>query len=359
MNNKKIIPIAIVGAIICFFAFTLFGNKKEMNEKEEFAIEQQIFDVIPVKTYVVNNQSMSNELNQTGTFVAQQDLTLSAQSQGQIKTLHVAKSQFVAKGTLIATIDNSGLSSQLSTAQASLDNAKENADRMKNALKTGGVTQQQVENAELQVKNTQTALTQLQQQIGNYKIIAPTSGIINEVFAESGSYVSPGSPIVQLVDITKVLLNVSVNQTQISTIKMGQKVTVSTDVYPNIVFNGKIETVNVKADASQKIEVGVLVGNTKEHPLLEGMFGSADFISDKNVQEVSFLTIPRAAIIGSIQDAKVYVVKSDSTVMIKPITVGRTIDKNIEVVSGLNSGEEVVTAGQINLEEGKKIIVKN
>ena len=359
MKKKIIIPIVIIAAIVVFFAVKLISNKKIVVEKEKVAIEQQIFDVIPVKTHTVNKQNLSNELNQTGTFMAQQDLKLSAQSQGQIKTLHVKKTQYVSKGALIATIDNSGLSSQLSTAKASLENAKENAERMKNALSSGGVTQQQVENADLQVKNAQTTLTQLEQQSGNYSITAPTNGIINEIFAEAGSYVSPGTPIVQLVDITKVLLTVSVNQDAIKSLKLGQKVNVKSDAYPEATFNGTISTVNVKADASQKIEVGILVTNTKEYPILAGMFGRAEFLIDDKTEEVSFLTIPRTAILGSIQDAKVYVVKDDNTVAIKSLTVGRSIDKNIEVISGLVSGEQVVTAGQINLEEGTKVIVKN
>jgi len=110
---------------------------------------------------------------------------------------------------------------------------------------------------------------------------------------------------------------------------------------------------------SQKIDIGISVENTEEHPIIGGIFGRAEFIHNKENTDISVLAIPRLAIIGSIQDAKVYVVKADSTVALRTIIVGRTLENNVEVVSGLTEGEEVVTAGQINLEEGTKVIVKN
>ncbi|MFC2102730.1 efflux RND transporter periplasmic adaptor subunit, partial [Bacteroidota bacterium] len=198
------------------------------------------------------------------------------------------------------------------------------------------------------------------QMLANYKIVAPVSGVVNKIFAEEGSFASPGAPIIQLVDITKLLLDISIDQEMIPTfLKMGQKVKVTTDVYPEVVFDGLIETVNVNADASQKIDIGIAVNNTETHPLLGGMFGRAEFIFDKKYTDISVLAIPRDAIIGSIQDAQVYVLKADSTVALRDIIVGRTLENNVEVVSGLTEGEEVVTAGQINLEEGAKVIVKN
>lgn len=360
MKYKRIITIASVIAVIGFIIIKLACNKHTIDQRVETAIQQQIYHVIPVTTYSVKYDTLSNRLIQSGTFTPKQDLMLSAQTQGLIKTLHVRKSQFVTKGTLLVTIDNSGMESQLNTAEATLANAKLDAVRMRNARETGGVTEQQVESAELQVKYATTNVLQLQQMMANYKIVAPLSGVVNNIFAEQGGFASPGAPIIQLIDITKMNLGISIDQEMIPTfLKMGQKVKVTTDVYPGVVFDGLIETVNVNADASQKMDIGVSVENTETHPLLGGMFGRAEFLFDKKYTDVSVLAIPRVAIIGSIQDPQVYVVNPDSTVAIRSILVGRTLGNNVEVVSGLTEGEQVVTAGQINLQAGTKVIVKN
>lgn len=359
MKRNKIILISALVAIVFLVGFKLMSNKQTINQKAEAAIASQVFDVIPVKTALVKQEDISNRMVQSGTFAAQQDLKLAAQSQGQIKTLLVKKTQFITKGTLLATIDNSSLSSQLATSKATLEKAQQDAKRMSNALTTGGVTQQEVESAQLQVQNAQTQVTQLQQQMQNFQIIAPMDGVVNDIYAEAGSFVTPGTPVLEIVDITKLLLTVRINQNMLPDLKLGQKVNVTTDVYPNKIFEGKVATVNVKADASQKIEVGVSVVNSSDAPLLAGIYGHAEFLTDKKNESVMVLTIPRDAIIGSVQSANVFVVKDDNTVALKTIVTGKIIDNNVEVVSGLNVGEQVVTAGQINLEDGKKVIVKN
>ncbi len=360
MKKKNIILVAVTIAIIATLGFKLASNKKTVEQRAENAIAAQQFDVIPVKTATVKPHKIGGALQQTGTFAAQQELKLAAQSQGQITRLLVKKTQMVQKGALLAVIDNSSLSSQLTTAEAALEKAQTDAQRMENALASGGVSQQQVEDAKLRVQNAQTQIAQLQQQGRNYRVIAPMSGIVNNIFVEQGSFVATGGPILEIVDITKVNLTVRVDQKDLADIHLGKKVTVTSEVYPGKVFPGKVETVNVKTDLSQKVEVGVSVQNSRETPLLVGMSGHAVFVPDQNRSEETALLIPRSAISGSIQDAKIWVVNTaDNTVSQKQVTIGRTFDNEVEVLQGLVEGESVVTAGQINLEPGKKVVVKN
>lgn len=360
MQRNKIVLLLAGVAMAALIGFKLAGNKKTINERAQNAIAAQHFDHIPVKTALVAKQEIGGALSESGTFAAQQDLKLSAQSQGQVTRLLVKKTQMVNKGQLLAVIDNAGLSSQLATANASLEKAKTDAQRMENALASGGVSQQQVEDARLRVQTAETQIAQLKQQGRNYQVYAPMSGVVNDIFIEQGSFVATGTQILEIVDLLKVNLTVHLNQKDLTAIRLGQKVNVTTDVYPQKTFAGVVETVNVKTDLSQKIEVGVSVKNTRETPLLVGMAGRAEFIADKKKAPETALLIPRAAIAGSIQDAKIWVVNpADSTVSFQAITVGRTFNDQVEVLKGLTGGEQVVTAGQINLETGKKVIVKN
>lgn len=360
MKKNKIVLIAIAAVFAAAVGLKLFSNKKTVERRAENAIAAQQIDVVPVKTALVEKREIGSALLQSGTFAAQQELKLASQSQGQITRLLVKKTQFVQKGALLAVIDNSSLSSQLSTAEASLEKAKTDAQRMENALASGGVSQQQVENARLQVQNAESQIAQIRQQGRNYQITAPMSGVINDIYIEQGSFVSTGTQILEIVDLMRVNLTVRLDQSNLTDIRLGQKVNVTSEVYPNKTFVGRVENVNVKTDASQKIEVGVSVQNSRETPLLVGMPGRAEFVSDKKQVAETALLIPRAAISGSIQDAQIWVVNAaDSTVSLKKISVGRSFDNNVEVLAGLAAGESVVTAGQINLEAGRKVVVKN
>lgn len=360
MKRNKIIPILIAVALVVLIGYKLASNKKTILQRAETAVAAQQFDVVPVKTAVVSQREISDKLSESGTFAPQQDLKLTAQAQGQITRLLVKKTQLVHKGDLLAVLDNSSFSSQLSTAKASLEKAKTDAQRMENALASGGVSQTQVEEAQLRVQTAESQIAQLNQMGRNYQIYAPMSGIVNDLFAEQGSFVSTGAQILEIVDLTNLNLTIRIDQKEITSIKLGQKVQVTTDVYPDKIFNGTVETVNVKTDLSQKIEVGVSVQNSRETPLLVGMYGHADFDSNKKHSTERVMLIPRAAISGSIQDAKVWVVNpADSTVQLKTATIGRTFDNDVEVLKGLVAGEQVVVAGQINLEAGKKVVLKN
>lgn len=360
MKRNKIILILAVLAATALIAFKLAGNKSTIEQRTKNAIAAQQFDIIPVKTVPVTKHEIGGKLSESGTFAAQQELKITAQSQGQITRLLVKKTQIVSKGQLLAVIDNAGLASQLATAEASLEKAKTDARRMENALASGGVSQQQVEEARLRVQNAETQIAQLKQQGRNYQIYAPMPGIVNNIFVEQGSFVASGTQILEIVDLFKVNLAVRLDQKDLTAIRLGQKVNVTADVYPGKTFAGKIETINVKTDLSKKIEVGVSVQNSRETPLLVGMDGHAEFVTDKKQAAETALLIPRAAVAGSIQDAKIWVVNPiDSTVTLRMVSIGRSFNNDVEVVKGLNGGEQVVTAGQINLEEGKKVVVKN
>jgi membrane fusion protein (multidrug efflux system) len=359
MKKKNIIYTIAAVALVALVGIKLIDNKNTIDDKAAKAIADNIFDEIPVKVAEVKYQEISNSISESGTFSAVQDLKLSAQSQGQITQLLVKKSQFVTKGTLLAVVDNTSLSSQIETAQSALNKAIADEERTGNALKSGGVSQQQFENAQLQVKNSRSSLEQLKQQSKNFRIVAPISGTVNDIFIEQGSFVAPGTQLLEIVDITTLNLIVRIDPKVFPNIKTGQKVSVTAEPYPGVQLQGKVETINVKADMSQKIEVGVAIQNNPKYQVLHGMYGTATFDSDNATQQVkNSITIPREAVVGSVQNAEVFVLQPDSTVSLKTISVGKSIGNNVEVLNGLKEHEFVVTAGQVNLEEGSKVLVK-
>lgn len=357
-NTKIIIAAVIALVLVALVAVKLISNKKTMAVKMEAALQSEQFDVIPVKAATATKQNIENKLKKSGVFAARQELKLSAEAQGQIVRMYVKKGDIIRKGQMIASIDNASVRSQLATAYAQLAKAQKDAERYANAEKAGGVSTMQAEEYQLRVQTNLTNIASLKQQLSNYQITAPMSGIVNEIFAEQGSFVTLGKEIIDLVDLTTMNLIVDLEQGDlIKNITIGKKVSVTTDVYGEKIFSGLVKAVNVKSDASQKFEVEINVANSRENPILSGMYGYASFDSATNNPQV--LTIPRAALIGSIKDAQVYVINSNNTVSVKAITLGRSLGNDVEVTSGLNEGEKVVVSGQINLAEGRKVSVNN
>lgn len=357
-NAKIIITAVIAFLLIALVAVKLISNKKTMETRTEAALQSEQFDVIPVRAVTVIKQNIENQLKQSGVFAARQELKLAAEAQGQIVKMYVKKGDIIRRGQVIASIDNAAVRSQLTTAYAQLAKAQKDAERYANAEKAGGVSTLQAEEYQLKVQTSLTNIASIKQQLSYYQITAPMSGIVNEIFAEQGSFVTVGKEIIDLVDLSTMNLIVDLEQGElIKNIKIGKKVSVTTDVYGDKVFAGEVKGVNVKSDASQKFEVEISVGNSRENPILSGMYGYAAFDSATNNPQA--LTIPRAALIGSVKDAQVYVINSNNTVSVKAISIGRSLGNDVEVTGGLSEGEKVVVSGQINLAEGRKVSLSN
>jgi RND family efflux transporter MFP subunit len=136
-------------------------------------------------------------------------------------------------------------------------------------------------------------------------------------------------------------------------LKAGDRVEVTTEVYPGVTFEGNITSVSAKGDEAHTYPVEVAIPNTREHPLKAGMFGRVSFSS---IGASDVLTIPREALVGSIRDPRVFVV--DGTVArLRAIVVETAAGGSLGVKEGLAEGERVVVNGQNNLRDSTSVLV--
>jgi len=353
MKTKNIIIIVVI-ILVGVIGYTLFSNKKEMNEKasavpEEFAI--------PVKTATVGAKTISNGLTATGEFAGWEEVTLVAESQGSIQYLNVEEGQKIRKGQIIAKVDAVSLSSQLSSANSAFAKAEKDVARYERLLEVGAVSQSALEDVRIQRENARANIAQINQQLSFTTVKSPIDGVVNKLMVEETSFVMPGNNIAEIVQIDRLKIIVNVAEDNLSKIKEGQQVSVKTDVYPLETFKGKVSNISVKADASRKFQVTIEVDNTEENQLRAGLFAEVNFDALKT-NEQDAMVIPREAIVGSLQNPSVYIIK-DSTVTLQKIKVGSVINGDVIILDGLKNGQQIVTKGIINLTEGTKIKITN
>jgi RND family efflux transporter MFP subunit len=159
--------------------------------------------------------------------------------------------------------------------------------------------------------------------------------------------------IANIVDISKLKAKVNIAEKDIITIRVGDAAEVTTDLYPHTTFPGTVFTVSSKGDDGHTYPVEVLLNNPKLQ-LKAGMFVSVTF---KPKATAPALLVPREALIGSLQDAKLYVVR-DNIARLRPVAVARQIGTTIEIADGLQEGEVVVTDGQNNLSDSVSVVVR-
>jgi RND family efflux transporter MFP subunit len=265
----------------------------------------------------------------------------------------VKEVDYVRKGQALSTIRVDQLNVDLQTAEANYKTAETDLQRYENAFRTGGVTQQQLDQARLNLANAKSRLQQAGINLGDATIRATIDGLINARKIEPGSVVSPGTPLFDIVNISKLKLKVHVNEAQVAQLKVGKQVKITVSVFPDKNFTGKISFIAAKADQALNFPVEIDLGANPGNLIKAGMFGTAEFDFE---QQKPVLLIPRSAFVGSVNSNEVFVVRNNKATLVK-LTSGRVLDNQVEILDGLQEGDLVITSGQINLTNGTEVSI--
>lgn len=353
---KPIIALLVVAGL----AFMMFNQLKENKEiiEEKAQIQEEVIAEIPVRAAIVEKLEVDNSLDLTGTFEARRELNIIGESQGRITQLNIEEGQLVSKGQVVAKIDDTNIQAQLTTAKASLEKSKKDMERYERLVTAGAISQVKYEEMKLGYQNSLANITSIEQQLKYSVARSPMSGIVKELKVDQGSFATPGGTIATVIDVNKLKMIVKVGETDIIRIKRGQRVEITTEVYPGNVFNGTVKLISVQADAGRKYDVEIELTNPNKTPLKPGMYGTVKIDSQNKDKEMA-LFVARKSIVGSVQSPSVFVIENNNSVIAKSVKVGEIVGDQVEILEGLENGELVVTSGQINLSEGKKVKVIN
>lgn len=352
---KKIIYILIVVALVVWAGFTIAGNQQKQKEETAIVAEQSAFvsvRVDTIKTEVVNASYRAN-----GNFAPFQDLKLSSERGGQVVRVLVQEGAKVSVGQTLAVIKADLQSVELQNAEAAYLTAQKDAQRFESAFKTGGVTQQQLDQVNLQLQSAKARLNQAKINVGDSNVKSTINGIVNKRHIEPGTVVAPGAPLFDVVNVSKLKLKANATEGQVAAIKVGDEVTIKASVYPDKDFKGKITFIAAMADESLNFPVEIEVLNNTNNDLRAGMYGSVIF-GEKSENKTPITIVPRTAFVGSISNNEVFVAREGVAHLTK-IVSGRNFGDTVEVLEGLKAGDVVITSGIINVTDGAKInIVK-
>jgi RND family efflux transporter MFP subunit len=351
---KRVITIIVVLVVVLGGIFyVLNNNKKKAQETTDFIAKGG--GAVAVKTANVERKEINLDFTANGTFAANQELNFSAENSGRVSKIYVEEGSRVSRGTILARIDAEILNTDRETAEATYQNAVKDLARYESSFKTGGVTQQQLDQARLNAQNAKLRLQQQQKKLSDANIRSSINGIVNKKMIEVGAVVAPGTPLFELVDVSKLKLKVNVNESQVANLKVGDAVQIQSSVFPDEKFSGKVSFIAAKADESLNFPIEVEVTNNVKNSLKAGMYGSATF---KFPKQAPAILVPRTSFVGSVSSNEVYVLnKSNNTAQTRKVVSGRILGENVEILDGLKEGETVITSGQINLTEGTPVTV--
>jgi len=347
--NKRILTIVALVVIIGAITWRLASNKRILDAQKEMPTDRNI--AIPVAVYEVKKQDIENNLIKAGKLIPNKKANIMSTGNGKIEQLYFDIGSQVQRGATLAKLDSRLLQLNLEATKLNYKKAEKDLARFTKLLEGEATTESTFQDVKLNYETTSNQIESIKKQISDNTIKAPISGQIVRKDVELGEFIGAGSVLGHIVDISKLKAKVFVSEKDVYTLKVGNKVTVSTDVYKGLEFDGEISFISSQGDDAHNYEVEVTLNNPSSNPLKAGTYAYVNF-NRQSLENV--LVIPRSAIVESIQNPYVYVIK-DNIAERRDIVIAKDLGEFLEVVSGIAEGEIVITSGQINISNGSKV----
>jgi RND family efflux transporter MFP subunit len=310
---------------------------------------------VKVRVTTVSPVAVSGGHEFSGTVEESSGSTLSFPVAGTIKRVCVTEGQRVSRGTLIAVLDEATLQSSYNAAAATLAQAEDAYKRMKQLHDNNSLPEIQWVEVQSKLKQAQSMEEISRKNLSDGKLYAPFAGVISEKNVEAGQNVMPGVPVVKLVTINQVKVCISVPEKEMGGMEIGAPVNVTVSALNGRTFNGKIAEKGVSANKlSRSYSVKAVVDNVSGD-LLPGMICDVRVNSDT---EDSVIMLP-CEIIQIDSDNKPFVwINVDGKAHKQFVTTGRLSSNGVEVTSGVESGDEVLTEGRQKVSEQTEITIE-
>lgn len=330
---KSMFAVAAVAMVSC--------GSKQAEKQEEAVVALPLIEAQTVTSRAVAQQAVF-----TGLVEAQVVNNIAPQQPLRIKEIRFDVGDHVKKGDLLVVLD----ASSLAQAKAQLDNAKKEYERTNELYEFGGASKSEWDARRLQYEVAETAYNNL---VENTTLISPISGVVTARNYDKGDMYT-GQPVLVIEQIKPVKIMINVSEPFFGKVKKGMPVSITLDAYGEEVFKGKIARIYPTIDqATHTFQIEVTIPNNNER-VRPGMYARVTLSYGKQNNVV----VPDRAVqklMGS-GDRYVFVYNpADSTVRYSKVELGRRLDNEFEVFSGVKSGEMVVTKGHMGITNGAKV----
>ncbi len=323
------------------------------------AAKEETLPVVKVAT--VTARTVDQNGNYTATVEPELLNNISSSMPNRIKQILVDEGQYVSAGQRVVVLDDVNTfsyESQVDNARANLHNVQLNYDRAVELYKIGGGTKQNVDAMEIQLVNAKNALATAERTLRhareNTVLTSPISGVVTARNYDPGD-LTGNLPILTVARTQPVKVVINVSEGDLPHVRKGMPAVIKFDTYGDEEFSGTVTTIMPTVDAQSRtfgVEVTMPNANNK---ILPGMFGRVTL----NLGKADRVVVPDKAVIkqtGS-GDHYVYVYNQNGTVSFNKVELGQRLGDSYELISGVESGSQVVVSGQSRLANGVKVQV--
>ncbi|QQS47508.1 MAG: efflux RND transporter periplasmic adaptor subunit [Acidobacteriota bacterium] len=332
-----------------------------------------------VATGVVVSGSINEQISLTGNLRAKQQVDVTSRISGRITQILVDTGLPVARGALIATVEDDEIRQQIERSKATISvadasigqreaelvNAKAELERKKELVREGiltnqeldvlemrlRVSQSQLDLAKAQKRQSEAELRELNIRQGQTRIYAPISGVVARRHVDIGAMVGATNPIATIVSLSPMVVQAQVAERDVTRIRRGATVTVTIDSLPNQKFSGKVMRISPMLDPQTRNGMVEIEISNRENMLKAEMFAriALDLGSSRET-----LLLPRDALVYRGNQPGVFTI-DNNIARFKPVDTGLMQENNVELLGGLKEGDKVVTRGSNLIKDGDPV----
>ncbi|MFN7352586.1 MAG: efflux RND transporter periplasmic adaptor subunit [Burkholderiales bacterium] len=302
-----------------------------------------------VEVSSVQRTTLADDVTAVGNVLANESVMLRPEISGRIAQIHFREGQIVKQGQLLVSLDSSIPQAELRQAQAELELSRSNFRRSEELARQNFISERAKDEANSNLKVIEARAALAQTRLEKSSIRAPFSGTVGLRRVAVGDFVREGADLVTLEDSTTVKIDFRLPERYVAQIKAGQRFTVETDALPGKSFNAQVELIDpqVEANARTVLVRGKLTNTGGD--LRPGMFARVRLIL---AEKQNVLMIPEEGIVAFADEGKpanfVYKVVDNKAVRTR-VETGQRRNAQVEILNGLNEGDQIVTAGQLKL----------
>lgn len=298
-------------------------------------------------------QSFTNYIEIMGKVDADQNTNVSTEMPGTLQRIFVHPGQSVSVGQTLGEIDNTVSEVAMNELKQQIDFAKTIYEKQKNLWEQKIGSEVQYLTAKNNYEALQKKLATMNQQLGMARIKSPISGVVDEVYAKVGQMVAPGVPCFRIVNSNKLKIKANVAESYAGKIKEGNKVKLyfpdlKTETEGTVSYTSKvIDPIN----RAFNVEIP-LVSNSNYKPNMMAQIKIIDYTNDKAI----VVPVNTIRTVGDDSYVLVAIEKNGTTHAEKrKVSLGLTYGGNTEIISGLVAGDNLITVGYQELEEGDEV----
>ncbi|MFP6638854.1 MAG: efflux RND transporter periplasmic adaptor subunit [Myxococcota bacterium] len=312
---------------------------------------------ITVAASIVTAESWDEYLDAVGTIKAVRGIHLTSEESGEIIEINFESGDFVEADQLMVVLNDRVELARRESLRATLTLAKLQFERNKELLLQRSISKSDYDRSKADLERARADLAETQAILANKRIRAPFSGVVGIRQVELGDYVSPGTVLVTLQDLTELQSDFTLPAQSAPLLQPGQRIQLRVDAFPDITFEAELLALDSQIDPNTRN----LLARAKIHEgegLLPGMFAYLRLYPGDRKE---FLTVPETAITYSLHGNTIHVIEPgpDGNLMAtsRVVKTGETRGGRTSILSGLESGNRIVVAGQNKLYRGARIAV--